>query len=131
MTIALYAASVRAQLRSTDALGRGRLEVAVEQSRLDAERRFAVLFLDLDRFKIVNDSLGHSAGDEFLIQVSRRIQDGLRPHDVVARLGGDEFVVLLSDLDTEPATASRTCTPVEPYSSCSRASSVRAGLDGT
>ena len=62
---------------------------------------FAVMFLDFDRFKLINDSLGHSAGDEFLVQVSRRIQNSLRPHDIVARLGGDEFAVLVRQLDKE------------------------------
>ena len=52
------------------------------------------MFLDFDRFKLINDSLGHQAGDEFLIQVSRRILGKLRPHDIVARLGGDEFAIL-------------------------------------
>jgi diguanylate cyclase (GGDEF)-like protein len=61
----------------------------------------AVIYLDLDRFKLINDSLGHSAGDEFLVQVSRRIQDSLRPHDTVARLGGDEFLVLVPDVVNE------------------------------
>jgi len=62
---------------------------------------FAVMFLDFDRFKLINDSLGHAAGDEFLIQVSRRIQGSLRPRDVVARLGGDEFGILIHELTHE------------------------------
>ena len=62
---------------------------------------YAVMFLDFDRFKLINDSLGHSAGDEFLVQVSRRIQASLRGHDIVARLGGDEFAVLVCQLEHE------------------------------
>ncbi len=62
---------------------------------------FAVMYLDFDRFKIVNDSLGHGAGDELLQQVARRIADKLRPQDLVARLGGDEFAVLVADIGHE------------------------------
>ena len=75
-----------------------RLSVTVERSRTDAAQRFAVMFLDLDRFKVVNDSLGHIAGNVLLREVARRLADGVRPGDLVARLGGDEFAVLLEQL---------------------------------
>src|SRR4029434_10090696 len=63
--------------------------------------RFAVLYLDLDRFKIVNDSLGHLVGDELLKAVSRRLESCLRQGDALARLGGDEFAILLNELGDE------------------------------
>ncbi len=69
----------------------------------DPHDAYAVMFLDFDRFKLINDSLGHSAGDEFLVQVSHRIRDSLRPHDTVARLGGDEFAVLARHVEHEPS----------------------------
>ena len=65
------------------------------------EKKVAVLFLDLDRFKIINDTLGHSLGDKLLQEMGRRLQDCLREVDTVARLGGDEFTVLLNNLDKE------------------------------
>ncbi len=77
------------------------LAVAVQRAQEVPGDEFAVMFLDFDRFKLINDSLGHDAGDAFLVQVSRRIQDSLRPGDVVARLGGDEFAVLAQRLSAE------------------------------
>ena len=62
---------------------------------------FAVLYLDLDRFKIVNDSLGHLVGDQLLIEASRRLESCLRPGDAIARLGGDEFAILLNGLNDD------------------------------
>jgi diguanylate cyclase (GGDEF)-like protein/PAS domain S-box-containing protein len=60
---------------------------------------FAVIFLDIDRFKVVNDSLGHAMGDELLVNLSRRLQLCLRPEDTISRLGGDEFAVLLHEVN--------------------------------
>lgn len=76
-----------------------RLWLAVHTAR-NHDISFAVLFLDLDRFKVVNDSLGHRSGDALLIELARRLTHCLRPSDTIARLGGDEFIVLLDNNPT-------------------------------
>ncbi len=81
-------------------LFQSRLDERLEQSRVD-ESRFAVLFFDLDDFKVINDSLGHSAGDQLLIEVASRVQTCIRSNDLLARLGGDEFTLLLESIDDE------------------------------
>jgi diguanylate cyclase (GGDEF)-like protein/PAS domain S-box-containing protein len=73
------------------------LEQALALAKAEPGRQFSLMFLDFDRFKLVNDSLGHAIGDEFLIAVSRRIQQSVGPDDIVARLGGDEFAILSDD----------------------------------
>ena len=83
-----------------------RLRHAGERARRHAEDSFAVLFVDLDHFKVVNDSFGHLAGDELLVEVARRLSACLRSVDTLARLGGDEFALLLEEV-REPSDAAR------------------------
>ncbi len=72
-----------------------KLKSAIEHSESNTTEQFALLFFDLDGFKVINDSLGHLAGDQLLIKIAHRLQEVLRPGDTIARLGGDEFAVIL------------------------------------
>ncbi|WP_051235124.1 sensor domain-containing protein [Marinimicrobium agarilyticum] len=95
------------------------LDVAVNSARRH-QRVLAVLFIDLDRFKNINDTLGHDAGDQLLQTIGQRFTQNLRASDVVARLGGDEFVVLLQDIHSEQdarlIAQKLIATAVEPIS---------------
>jgi diguanylate cyclase (GGDEF)-like protein/PAS domain S-box-containing protein len=94
-------------------LFRERLERRIRRPSSPVDRRFAVIFLDLDRFKVINDSLGHMVGDKLLVELSRRLESCLRSTDTVtrigehtiARLGGDEFTILLEDVSDEASAA--------------------------
>jgi diguanylate cyclase (GGDEF)-like protein/PAS domain S-box-containing protein len=77
------------------------LNRALARARRRPEQRFAVLYLDFDRFKMVNESLGHDAGDELLVEVARRLQAAIRPTDFIARLGGDEFAILAEAVERD------------------------------
>lgn len=89
-----------------------RLDECIARAHRRKDDLFAVLFLDLDRFKVVNDSLGHLTGDLLLTAIARRLETCLRPGDSVARLGGDEFTILLDHLE-QPDDAMRVADRVE------------------
>lgn len=87
------------------ALFMDRLGRSIERAKRRKDYVFAALFMDFDRFKVVNESLGHAVGDQLLIAIARRLETCLRPSDTFARLGGDEFVILLEDVkDISDAT---------------------------
>lgn len=89
-----------------------RLGRSISRARRREEYLFAVLYLGLDRFKIVNDSLGHAFGDELLIAVARRLENTLRSQDTIAHISGDEFSILLDELDSM-ADASRLTNRIQ------------------
>ncbi len=93
-----------------------RLSHALRHVKRHHDRSFAVLFIDLDRFKVINDTLGHHTGDQFLIEIANRLKECVRDNDVLARLGGDEFVVLLdslASLDDVEEVADRIISAIE------------------
>jgi len=93
-----------------------RLHHTIEVARRNADYLYAVLFMDIDRFKVINDSLGHMQGDKLLIAIAQRLATCIRPGDTVARLGGDEFVVLLEsirDISAALVVAERIQTALE------------------
>ncbi|MGB2706595.1 MAG: diguanylate cyclase [Pseudoalteromonas nigrifaciens] len=105
------------------------LEKTLQEYHRFVEQHFAVLFIDLDKFKSINDQLGHHAGDQFLISVSKLFSQCIREHDLLARLGGDEFVILLTHL-TEPQQAEDVANRIinlmaEPF--CFKGSSLQSG----
>ena len=92
-----------------------RVEQAIQNSRR-TDKHFAILYIDLDRFKPVNDTLGHAAGDLLLQQVARRLKENLRALDTLGRIGGDEFMVLLGEIANENAAlgvAKKLCQALE------------------
>ncbi len=92
-----------------------RLDQALQRSTLDSQTH-ALIFVDVDRFKSINDSLGHVTGDEFLVAIAGRMKSVVRAGDLIARFGGDEFVMLLEDVageDEAVSAAQRICAAVE------------------
>ncbi len=102
------------------------------EGKLRANEPAAVLYVDLDRYKLINDTLGHSVGDQVLIEVGRRFRDAIRPHDVAGRIGGDEFLILLgsmADRTEIEAIARRVLAAIEkPFSLNNRAYCLSASI---
>lgn len=108
-----------------------RIERAIARARRSGDR-VALLLLDLDNFKPINDTHGHSAGDRLLVEIARRIRETVRESDTVARLGGDEFVILLEDVretgNMELILGKLMSTVVEPVDICGRQVTVSASI---
>ena len=108
-----------------------RMQQAIASARRSG-RNVAIGLMDLNRFKLVNDSLGHAAGDRLLVDVANRLRSVVRPQDTVARMGGDEFLLLMADLDDREsarAIAERFITVLEPsFSPCGREIFVRGSM---
>ncbi len=103
----------------TGLLNRFSLESRLEQALLSARRegaQLAVMFIDMDHFKLINDTLGHHLGDQLLIEVAQRLQTCVRESDIIARLGGDEFVIVLTGLQEGMAAAATAGKIVETLS---------------
>ena len=109
-----------------------RLNAALEAARADHDVRHALVYVDLDQFKVVNDTCGHPAGDQLLRQVTGLLQTRVRANDVLARLGGDEFGVLLEQLHAGAGAANRRFTapgdprPAFPLGRAARCRSARS-----
>ena len=114
------------------ALFKDRVEHALARRAIDAGSRVGLLYLDVDRFKTVNDSLGHSAGDGLLRDIADRLQSVVRPEDTIARLGGDEFAILVEDIhlpDEMLALAERVLGAfTEPFAHDGREMTIRASI---
>ena len=92
----------------TGLINRFSLEERLSQAMHTAERnktQLALIFIDMDRFKLINDTLGHAAGDDLLIEVARRLKQSVRESDIVARIGGDEFVIVLTEINDSLSAA--------------------------
>lgn len=84
------------------------IELLTDEKQAGSDRKLALLFIDLDRFKVINDNFGHSSGDEFLNEVSKRLSTCLGKNDMLARMGGDEFIFLLRDFDDDDYVIKKT-----------------------
>jgi diguanylate cyclase (GGDEF)-like protein len=119
----------------TGLLNRNSFHVALDQATARAKRNkrpFGLLFIDLDHFKAVNDTLGHEAGDELLKEVAHRLKDTIRKSDSAYRLAGDEFTVLVEGLDSEAdvfLVAEKLCEVLaRPYFNDQQAPQVSASI---